>query len=272
MNNKSKSTGFDNEIEAADKDLFPDKEDNLEDFSTWNIYSTEYLSVLKNTYQLDALTKDCRTDYEKVEKITKWVSGLWKHDGSNQPKQTDPLYILDQVINHGKQYRCVEYGVVICGCLQALGLDSRKLSLKMKDVETIEYSAGHVGCEVFLNDYKRWIFIDGQWGAIPMIGSTPINAYEFGKAICNQNNDLTINWINNVYNVSDKEYINWIEPYLFYLDTEYTDQAGNQKAVMFVPENGKEVTVFQRKYPIIMDHYVRNIHLFYSGQVDVIRD
>lgn len=243
-------------------------EATIEDFDTWNMYSSEYLTELKDTYQLEELTKNCKSDFDKVETITKWVSGLWSHNGENQPEQEDPLYILDQVINNGQQYRCVEYGIVINACLQALGMDSRKLSMKMEEVETIETGAGHVGCEVFLNDIQKWVFIDGQWGAIPMLGETPLNAYEYGQAIRNQNSDLYIDWVNNVYNSSDNTYFDWIKPYLFYLDVTYVGTDGNKKAIMYVPEAGKEVTIFQKKYPIEMDHYTRDIKEFYLGQED----
>lgn len=245
-------------------------EEKIEDFATWKIYSAKYLTKLKDTYQLEELTKECNTDFEKVETITKWVSGLWNHNGENQPKRNDPLYILDQVVNNGQQYRCVEYGIVIAGCLQALGMDCRQLCLKMEDVETIESGAGHVGSEVFLNDLKKWVFIDGQWGAIPMLGDTPLNAYEFGQAIRNQNPDLNIYWVNNIYNATDSSYYDWVKPYLFYLDTTYLSTKGKQKYIMYVPETGKEVTVFQKKYSIYMDQYIRNIKEFYLGQEEMI--
>lgn len=233
-------------------------------FKEWSPYSEDYLMDLKASYDLEELTKDCQTDYDKVLAITKWVSGLWEHDGDNVPKKSDPLYILDQVVNHGQQYRCVEYGSVVSGCLQALGLDSRQLNLKMKTVETEEYGAGHVGCEVYLEDIEKWVFIDAQWGAIPMLGDSPLNAYEFGEAINKADSNLYINWVNNVYNATDKDYIQWMDPYLYYLDTAYKNVDGSFTNVMFVPEDGKEVTIFQRKYSIDMDYYLRDINTFYS--------
>lgn len=239
-------------------------DEELVGFQTWSSYSDDYLMELKETYGLEELTKNCKTDYDKVLAITKWVSGLWKHDGYNEPEQTDPLYILDQVVNHEQQYRCVEYGSVINGCLQALGLNSRGLGLKMKTVETEEYGAGHVGCEVYLEDIQKWVFIDGQWGAIPMLDDTPLNAYEFGEAIRKKDSKLYINWVNNVYGATDKDYIKWIKPYLYYLDTDYKNVNGNFTNIMFVPEDGEEVTIFQRNYTIDMDYYLRDINTFYS--------
>lgn len=241
-------------------------EEVLKNFDTWCMYTEEYLKELRDTYKLEEMTKDCVTDYEKVVVITKWVSGLWKHDGGNIPEKEDPLYVLDQVVNHGKRYRCVEYGNVISGCLQALGLESRCLCMKLKEVETTVTGAGHVASEVFLNDIQKWVFIDGQWGAIPLLDDTPLNAYEFGRAIQDDDTKLKIDWINNVYDCKDKYYCNWIKPYLYYLDTTYMDKKGKQKAIMYVPEGGKEITVFQRKHTIKMNYYLKDISCFYRGQ------
>ncbi len=232
-------------------------------FDCWNLYSKNYLAELRDTYGLEEMTKDCQSDYEKVLVITKWVSGLWHHDGINEPKQSDPLYILDQVVNHGQQYRCVEYGIVISGCLNALGVDSRQISLKTEDVETREVGAGHVACEAYLKDIQKWVFLDGQWGAVPMLNDTPLSAYEFGKAIREKNANLSIDWVNNVYEATDAQYFEWIEPYLFYMNATYKNKKGGYTSVIFVPDGGKNVTVFQKKYPIKMDYYLKDIELFY---------
>ena len=55
----------------------------------------------------------------------------------------------------------------------------------------------------------------------------------------------------------------WIEPYLFYLDTTYKNVDGGETSIMFVPEGGKEVTIFQRDYEIDVDIYLTDIDMFY---------
>ena len=235
----------------------------MKSFVSWCPYPDDYLKELCDTYELEKLTENCQSDYEKVKTITNWVSGLWNHDGMNQPEQGHPMYILDQVINHGQRYRCVEYGTVISGCLNALGFECRKLGLKTKDVETREHSAGHVGSEVYLEDLKKWVFIDGQWGAIPMLEDTPLSAYEFGVAIREKDSNLKINWANNVYQAPDSEYFEWIEPYLYYMDSQFKNVDGGYTSVMFVPDGGKNVTVFQKNDDINIDYYLRDVSVFY---------
>lgn len=78
----------------------------------------------------------------KVQAVTEWVTNLWAHNGDNIPEQNDPLSILHNVTEEGEQYRCVEYGVVISGCLNALGIPTRTLGLKTQDVETRSTAQG----------------------------------------------------------------------------------------------------------------------------------
>ena len=250
-------------INEVATDIILEETEVMNSFVSWCPYPDDYLKELCDTYELEKLTENCQSDYEKVETITNWVSGLWSHDGMNQPEQDDPMYILDQVINHGQRYRCVEYGTVISGCLNALGFECRQLYLKTKDVETRKHSAGHVGSEVYLEDLKKWVFIDGQWGAIPMLGDTPLSAYEFGVAIREKDSNLRINWANNVYQAPDSEYFEWIEPYLYYMDSQFKNVDGGYTDVMFVPDDGKNVTVFQRNYDIDIDYYLRDVSVFY---------
>lgn len=250
-------------INEVATDIILEETEVMNSFVSWCPYPDDYLKELCDTYELEKLTENCQSDYEKVETITNWVSGLWSHDGMNQPEQDDPMYILDQVMNHGQQYRCVEYGTVISGCLNALGFECRKLGLKTKDVETREHSAGHVVSEVYLEDLKKWVFIDGQWGAIPMLEDTPLSAYEFGVAIREKDSNLKINWANNVYQAPDSEYFEWIEPYLYYMDSQFKNVDGGYTDVMFVPDGGKNVTVFQRNYDIDIDYYLRDVSVFY---------
>lgn len=105
------------------------------------------------------------------------MNGLWEYNGENEPIQFDPLYILEQV-SKGKQFRCVEYAVVLNGCLNALGLRSRILSLKMHDCETREYGAGHVVVEVFITELDKWIMADPQFNVVPYKNNEPLNAVE----------------------------------------------------------------------------------------------
>lgn len=230
--------------------------------------NSPYLQQLRNEYPIDSLAALGNTDLEKVRHITSWVHGLWKHDGMNEPEKRDALYILEEV-KKGRRFRCVEYGIVASACLNAIGLKSRTLALKTKDVETTPSGAGHVLMEVFLNDQKKWIMIDSQFDMIAHINNVPLNAVELQQAI-SENKSIDF-WTTEE---DDKSmYIPWIYPYLYYFSFSFDNRENippgqrfliNDKSdIMLVPIGAKEPTVFQQKYPINYCIYTNSLGDFY---------
>ena len=67
--------------------------------------------------------------------------------------------------------------------------------------------AGHVATEVFLNDLKKWVFIDVQFDAMPVLNDTPLNAVEFQKAITENFDQLEIKTSSDT---PKSIYTNWI--------------------------------------------------------------
>ena len=237
-------------------------------YDSWCRYDDAYLTRLREDYSLDQLVADCGTEFEKVQEVTEWVSNLWSHNGDNVPEQSDPLFILDSVTNDGEQYRCVEYGVVISGCLNALGIPSRTIGLKTQDVETRDYAAGHVTCEAYLKDYEKWVFIDGQWGLIPIMGETPLNAVQLGEVLQHpENYEESLTFYSFLgANGDQKDYRDWILEYLYYFDvTGYTRTADGfeETYIMLTPLESESPTVFQIHYPLEIDIYTHSVPQFY---------
>ena len=237
---------------------------------TWCPYDSAYLARLRENYDLDGLVAGCKTEFEKVQAITEWVTNLWPHDGDHIPEQSDPLFLLDRVTKEGEQYRCVEYGTVISGCLNALGIPTRTIGLKSQDMETREYGAGHVAAEAYLKDYKKWVFIDGQWGMIPLMGETPLNAVQLGEVLQHPGSyEESVHFLSFQENSSsEREYGNWIGEYLYYFDvTAYMESASGREPnhIMLIPIDSPEPTVFQLHYPLGIDTYTQSAAAFYAG-------
>jgi len=223
--------------------------------SWWLDYPKGYLQELRTEFGLDEAVKDCRTDIERVRAITDWVHNLWEHDGKNTPAESHPLFILREVAK-GERFRCVEYGVVITGCLQALGVQTRTLGLKMKDMETRATGAGHVVTEAYLPNLKKWVFIDGQYNAIPFLDGTPLNAVELQAAIADKSPLLSFPGISG----NESVYKKWIIPYLYYFDV--STPIGER--IMLAPLGAPKPTVFQQKWPLDVDIFTHSVQHFYS--------
>ncbi len=244
-----------------------------EQYTFWYRHPQEpYLQKLRAKYHLDSIVAGAADDLEKVNLILHWVHTRWNHNGNNTPEKPDAISILEEAAG-GKNFRCVEYGIVSSACLNAIGLKARVLGLKTEDVETRKYGAGHVAAEVYLPDRQKWVFLDGQWDAIPLLHGQPLNAVEFQKAIAENLHDLEI--LSNS-NTSKFIYVNWIYPYLYYLDTGF-DQTEERRKIngkqnlMLVPLGAKEPHVFQIKYPIdncLYTHAVKDFYKEPDGAID----
>jgi hypothetical protein len=211
-----------------------------------------YLRQLRTDNKLLDLVKDAQSTTDKILAVTNWVSKLWSHNGNNQPEKRDPIFIIEQA-KTGKQFRCVEYSIVVTGCLNAIGIHSRVLGLKRADVEKAQSGAGHVVSEAYIPELNKWVMIDGQWNAIPFIESVPLNAVELQQAISSKNSKLRF-WSSSG-EINKKAYRKWIIPYLFYFDfgfdqrympIEKTHRVENKDRLMLVPLGAKLPVAFQK--------------------------
>ncbi|UCC22026.1 MAG: transglutaminase domain-containing protein [Planctomycetota bacterium] len=225
---------------------------------------------LRKKYDVEGLVSKAADDYEKLRLITRWAQKQWKHSGDNKPSRSDPLTILKEA-SEGKRFRCVEYAKVVAGCARSLGMPSRTLGLKRLDVETAESGAGHVVAEVWLDQFNKWVFVDGQYGAIAEVNGDPLNAVEFQEAIAHENPGLRMRFATKG---DEKSYLVWVAPYLYYFDfnldqrfykaeTEEERLSGSKGKIMLVPKGAKKPKVFQRKLPIENCTYISNPKAFY---------
>lgn len=191
---------------------------------------------------------------------------------SNTPTKQDALTILKEA-REGKQFRCVEYGIVATSALNSIGIPARTLGLKTRDVEKVMRGAGHVVSEVYSKELGKWIFIDPQFNIMPTLNGTPLNGVEFQKAIFDKNANLRL--INKAGELSEKDsksYIKWIGKYLFYFDVLFDQKTLNSSKfksingmtkITLVPVGHKEPRIFQRNSKINYSYYTNSLNDFY---------
>lgn len=230
---------------------------------TWGDLNDPYLIDLRTRYDLEGIISGSKNDLERVEKLCHWVHGLWKHNGRNEPIKKGPISIIEEA-KRGKRFRCVEYSVVLSGCLNAVGIPARIVSLMTKDVETRKSGAGHVVVEAYLRDMEKWIFVDPQWDVIPCLDGVPLNAVEFQRMLAKRKKELGI------LSLSRKnahKYFRWISPYLYYFAVKFDNRVWktdvSSKRVMLVPIGAREPKVFQRRFPMYNVIYTHSINSFY---------
>ncbi|KAA3437145.1 transglutaminase-like domain-containing protein [Rufibacter hautae] len=221
-----------------------------------------YLTQMRTRYELEKVVAGKKNDFERVKVVCNWVRRQWDHNGSNTPLKNDPLSILEEAAT-GKKFRCVEYGMVLNGALNSLGIPARSLALKMENADTVEFGAGHVVAEAYLRDQKKWIMVDGQFDVIPTLKGTPLNAVELQQAFAAGAPDLQVVSFSGT---TAAEYFPWVAPYLFYFDTRLDNRFTDDRvpgSLMLVPQGAKNLTVFQRIKPLTDMTYTHSISDFY---------
>ena len=229
---------------------------------TYSPTSDAYLGQLRGSYALESVVSGASTDFEKVQRMSRWVRQRWEHNGDNVASPADPISIL-KAAQTGSRFRCVEYSIVLSGALNSIGIKSRVLGLKTSDVETRESGAGHVVSEAYLEDQHKWVMVDGQWDVIPMLGGKPLSAIELQAALAARDPALRVESLSGA---SASRYFDWVAEYLYYFDAALDQRtvATNKayKELMLVPAGATQPKVFQRKYSIGDVTYTNNAYLF----------
>ncbi|MFV0591164.1 MAG: transglutaminase-like domain-containing protein [Draconibacterium sp.] len=235
--------------------------------------NNNYLRELRQSYGIDKLAASYDIEIDKIKAVLNWSATQWEHNGSNNPSNPDALTILKEARN-GRQFRCVEYGILASSCLNSIGIPARVLGLKTRDVEKVRIGAGHVVAEAYSQQYGKWIFMDPQMNMMPVLNGIPLNAIEFQNAIITDRKSIELVNINGKISDEDSEnYLNWIGKYLFYFDVlfdqqitfeaDYKSIAGKTK-LMLVPLGEKEPTVFQRSNKMNYCFYTHSLKDFYQ--------
>ena len=137
-------------------------------------------------------------------------------------------------------------------------------------METSQYGAGHVLLEVYLNDLNKWVLLDPQWDAMPLLNGVPLNAVEFQKAITESYKEIEIR---TSVEISKRHYVDWIYPYLYYFDISFDNREGTEvnlnningkRRLMLVPVGEKNPTVFEINNAIDDCIYTNSLSDFYE--------
>lgn len=231
-----------------------------------------FLRELKSKYNLTLLVDENMNDIDRIKNILDWTSKQWAHNGSNTPTKQDALTILKEA-QEGKQFRCVEYGIVATAALNSIGIPARTLGLKTRDVEKVMRGAGHVVTEVYSKEFDKWIFIDPQFNLMPVLNGNPLNGVEFQKEIYAKNTNLKL--INKQGELSKEDsvnYIKWVGKYLYYFDILFDQKnlssskfksINGMTKLTLVPVGSKEPHIFQRHSKIDYSFYTNSLNDFY---------
>jgi hypothetical protein len=212
---------------------------------------SETLRTLRETYKLDAVVAGAADDLDRIRRMCRWVHARTSHQGWDGDLPSDALGLL-QVAEKGGQWRCVEYGTVLAGCLNAVGIPARQVGGRARDAETIAVGAGHVFAEAWIADRQRWMFVDAQMDIVGLDSDgTPMNSVEFRNSLSRPTPPIP-------YPLGLAFCMNY-----FVASFEATD--GTRTSIMLGPIGSKMPTKFQRVPNRAPDHFTHRLADFYAA-------
>jgi hypothetical protein len=226
----------------------------------WSDAADPYYARLRPQHGLDALVAGATTDLARVQAVSRWTHTRFAHDGANAAPRPDPASILQDAAL-GRRFRCVEYATVASGALTALGIRTRMVWLLTREEGTRTDGVAHVVAEAYLRDAGRWVMVDAQWDAVPLLDGQPINALELQGALARPAPGLTVA---SRSGTRTDDYGRWIAPYLhyFYTPLDHRVELPRTGAALVLAPIGDESLA--RKYPAPVTRYTRSPAAFYA--------
>ncbi|MEX0819061.1 MAG: transglutaminase-like domain-containing protein [Pirellulaceae bacterium] len=141
-----------------------------------------HLAELRQRYQLDQVIAGADQEFEQITRLAAWASRQWSrgHLGEAYPPW-DALEILSQH-RDGTPIGgfCQQYNLVFLQACESLGLIGRAVSLSPGSLVDKPRRSGHEVVEIWSNDYRKWVYVDGQfaWYAVDRETGIPLSLWE----------------------------------------------------------------------------------------------
>ncbi len=118
------------------------------------------------------ITKDARTDFEKLARLTEWVHDYIRYDPGVTGEYLDTYQILNE-----RRGVCVEYSTLFAALARSLGYPTRFVGGLAEGDQGL---TGHMWVEVYLG---KWVPFDPTWGLGGSIDATHIPFYKSNDRI-----------------------------------------------------------------------------------------
>lgn len=140
--------------------------------------NNEHVKALRTQFKLDSIVRGARTEFELILKLKHWIAQQWQW---HLLKPNEDIYEWDakKILtpdSSGKIYGgfCLHYAIAMMQVLQSFGLQSRIVSA--------DYSiwSGHEICEVWSNEFGKWIMLDANFDTyfVDKVTGIPLNTLE----------------------------------------------------------------------------------------------
>jgi len=152
---------------------------------TWQFQDTDNQELIRfrEKFELEKIIEHANDEWHAIRLIRNWVymqNVRGGGDGPNHLPRSDTETLV-LAFNAGASFFCTYFARAMRAVTLALGWVSRHLGVGT------EYDRwgtnGHHGvCEVWVNDFKKWVLIDAHFDTHYEIKGIPLSAYEIHRA------------------------------------------------------------------------------------------
>lgn len=140
------------------------------------------LKQLRSDFKLDDVVKGAKDELELILRLAAWSSKRW--DKMHLKDSYPPWDAIEILKPHadGKPIGgfCQQYNLVFLQACESFGIPGRAVSIGPGEYSTIARRGGHEVAELWSNQFKKWIYIDGNMAfyALDAASDTPLSLLE----------------------------------------------------------------------------------------------
>lgn len=151
----------------------------------WAFQDTDNTELIKfrEKFHLDKIIEGATSEWHAFLLIRNWVYMQNSRGGGNGPGGV-PAADTEAIVlacNAGASFFCTYFARLMRAVTLALGYGSRLVSVGT-DFDRWNKNTGHGVCEVWSNEFKKWIVIDAHYDTHFEIRGVPLNTYEVHRA------------------------------------------------------------------------------------------
>jgi hypothetical protein len=146
-------------------------------------FSHPELKELRERYRLDEVVSGAKTDLEIITRLAAWSSRQWKWEEWHLDQYYPPWDALEILkrLPDGKLVGgfCQQYNLVFLQAAESFGFVGREISIDSGRLGR-PTKVGHEAVEIWSNQFKKWIWIDGTMAyyAVDDLTGVPLDLWE----------------------------------------------------------------------------------------------
>lgn len=165
-----------NKFRQVEKQEIEFKVENEEEIYLGSVQSLNWNKDMKAVKKAKELTKDLKTDREKIAKLHEYIRKNIKYE-NEKALSVKPGYLasIDLTLEEGKGI-CYDYSALFAGMARSLDIPTKLVEGRKNDIKVL-----HAWNEVYLRETKEWVIVDTTYDAAYVDSNIPVEMIKNSK-------------------------------------------------------------------------------------------